>query len=73
MYKVRGENSLKDIFLADMAQTVLQVSGLRHDSEHADVQGFQQTAILRGVSSTEFLTLYCDMMHDPIFSKQNND
>lgn len=33
-----------------MAQTVLQVSGLRHDPEHADVQGFQQTAILRGVS-----------------------
>ena len=56
-----------------MAQTVLQVSGLQHDSEHADVQGFQQTAILRGVSSTEFLTLYCDMMHDPIFCKQNNN
>ena len=56
-----------------MAQTVLQVSGLQHDSEYADVQGFQQTAILRGVSSTEFLTLYCDMMHDPIFCKQNNN
>lgn len=32
----------------DMAQAVFQVSGLRYDPEHADVQGFQQTAILRG-------------------------
>ena len=41
---------VKCTIVADMAQTVLQVSGLRHDPEHADVQGFQQTAILRGVS-----------------------
>lgn len=39
-------------FLSDMAQTVFQVPGLRHDPEHADVQGFQQAAVLRGVSRT---------------------
>lgn len=37
-------------FVTDMAQAMLQVSGLRHDPEHANVQGFQQTAILRSVS-----------------------
>lgn len=33
-----------------MAQAMFQVSGLRYDPEYADVQGFQQTAVLRGVS-----------------------
>ncbi|XP_018403730.1 PREDICTED: 3-hydroxyisobutyrate dehydrogenase, mitochondrial isoform X1 [Cyphomyrmex costatus] len=35
-------------FLKDMAQAMFQVSGLRYDPEYADVQRFQQTAILRG-------------------------
>lgn len=30
-----------------MAQTVFQVSGLWDDSEYADLQGLQQTAVLR--------------------------
>lgn len=33
-----------------MAQTVFQMSGMRYDPEHANVQGLQQTTILRSVS-----------------------
>ena len=33
-----------------MAQTMLQVSGMRDDTEHEDIQRLQQTAVLRGVS-----------------------
>lgn len=40
----------KLFFFSDMAQAVLQVPGLRDDPQHANVQRFQQTALLRGVS-----------------------
>lgn len=43
----------KYFFPADMAQAVLQVSGLRDDAEHENVQRIQQTAVLRGVSKTK--------------------
>ena len=33
-----------------MAQTMLQVSRMWYDPQHADIQRFQQTALLRGVS-----------------------
>lgn len=38
------------IFVSDMAQAMFQMPGLWDDPQHADVQGFQQTAVLRGVS-----------------------
>lgn len=43
--------------VTDMAQTMFQVSGLRYDPEYAHIQGFQQTAVLRGVSK-HYTALY---------------
>ena len=34
-----------------MAQDVLQVSGVRNDSEHEKLQGLQQTTLLQCVST----------------------
>lgn len=42
-----------------MAQTVLQMPGLWDDPQHANVQRFQQTAVLRGVSVDES---YCSSL-----------
>lgn len=34
--------------LPDMAQILFQVSGLQHDTEHEELQGLRQVALLRG-------------------------
>jgi len=51
-----------------MAQAMFQVSGLWHDPEYADVQGFQQTAVLRGVSRNVIyaLVLEYSCLHDRV-------
>lgn len=48
-----------------MAQAMFQVSGLWYDPEYADIQRFQQTAILRGVSRNDYMSSYLtSRLHD---------
>lgn len=49
---------ISNFFFADMAQIVLQVSGVQYDAQHEDVQGIQQATVLRSVSIFYLCVLY---------------